>query len=469
MEHLDTDYLVVGSGAASMAFVDTMLDESDAAFIIVDRHHMPGGHWNDAYPFVRLHQPSAFYGVASTELGSGRIDDQGPNAGLFELASGAEVSAYFDRVMRERFLASGRVRYFPMWDYRGDGVIRSLLSGSEYRVDVARRTVDGTFFNTSVPSTHQRRFVVDAGVECITPNELPRRAADFDRYTILGAGKTGMDVGVWLLQAGAAADSITWVCPRDSWLLNRDTTQPGAAFFDRTVGGFAAQLEAMREASSVDDLFDRLEAAGVMLRIDPSVRPEMFHYATISRGEVDELRRIRNVVRKGRVARVSLDRLVTESGATVPASPDTLYIDCTATAVQFVGAATVPIFAGDRITLQAVRAPLVATSAALIGFVEANFDSDEEKNRYCVPVELSDTPAEWLRAFLANMANQERWSREPKIRDWMARCRLNPARPMPGDDQRAIPGQPEVMERIQRSMGPAMANIRELLACHRAS
>ena len=39
MQRLETDYLVIGSGAVSMAFVDTMLDESDASFVIVDRPH----------------------------------------------------------------------------------------------------------------------------------------------------------------------------------------------------------------------------------------------------------------------------------------------------------------------------------------------------------------------------------------------------------------------------------------------
>ena len=62
MQSLEADYLVIGTGAVGMAFVDTLLDESDASVIMVDNHHAPGGHWNDAYPFVRLHQPSHFYG-----------------------------------------------------------------------------------------------------------------------------------------------------------------------------------------------------------------------------------------------------------------------------------------------------------------------------------------------------------------------------------------------------------------------
>ena len=58
-----SDYLVVGAGAMGMAFTDVLIAETDATVTIVDRHARPGGHWNDSYPFVRLHQPSSFYGV----------------------------------------------------------------------------------------------------------------------------------------------------------------------------------------------------------------------------------------------------------------------------------------------------------------------------------------------------------------------------------------------------------------------
>lgn len=60
MQTLEADYLVVGGGAMGMAFTDTLLAETDASVILVDRQHQPGGHWNVAYPFVTLHQPSAF-------------------------------------------------------------------------------------------------------------------------------------------------------------------------------------------------------------------------------------------------------------------------------------------------------------------------------------------------------------------------------------------------------------------------
>jgi cation diffusion facilitator CzcD-associated flavoprotein CzcO len=61
-----TDYLVIGAGAMGMAFTDVLMTESEATVTIVDRYHQPGGHWNVAYPFVRLHQPSSAYGVCPT-------------------------------------------------------------------------------------------------------------------------------------------------------------------------------------------------------------------------------------------------------------------------------------------------------------------------------------------------------------------------------------------------------------------
>ncbi len=124
MAHIETDYLIIGSGAVGLAFADTLLDETDAHITLVDRHGKPGGHWNDAYSFVALHQPSAFYGVNSMPLGADRIDTVGVNKGYYELASGPEVSGYFDRVMNQKLLPSGRVSYHPMCDYHGGRPLR---------------------------------------------------------------------------------------------------------------------------------------------------------------------------------------------------------------------------------------------------------------------------------------------------------------------------------------------------------
>jgi len=466
METLETDYLVVGSGAVGMAFVDTMLDETDATFVIVDRHHLPGGHWNDAYPFVRLHQPSASYGVPSARLGSDHVDEVGSNKGFYELASGAEVISYFEKVMRERFLPTGRVRYFPMSDYLGDGRFRALLSGKDNEV-VARKTVDSTFFQTSVPSTHKRKFAVADSVACVAPNELPRRAANYQRFTILGAGKTGMDAAVWLLDNGADPNGISWVCPRDSWLMNRSTTQPGDRFFKEAIGGFADTLEACAAATSSEDLFERLEAVAAMLRIDRAQRPTMFHYATISTGEIEQLRRIKNVLRNGRVAAIEPDRLTFANGDTIAAAPDTLYVDCTATAVNF-GAKAGPVFDGDRITLQSVRSPLLPFSASIIAFVEANYPDDETKNNFTKPVVLSDTPYEWMKSTLGNMMNQHAWSQEPRLDQWIANCRLNAIAQTARDADRSDPEKMKILGKLREFSPLAAANLQKLIVAEAA-
>ncbi|MEO1475902.1 MAG: NAD(P)/FAD-dependent oxidoreductase, partial [Pseudomonadota bacterium] len=444
MEVLETDYLVIGSGAVGMAFVDTMLDESDANFIIVDRHHMPGGHWNDAYPFVRLHQPSAFYGVSSIKLGGDRVDEAGSNKGFYELATGAEVTAYFDRVMRERLLPSRRVQYFPMSNFTDDNTIESLLSGDVQRVEIRKAVVDGTFFSTSVPSTHERKFDVDSRVTCVAPNDLPRLAEKFVRYTVLGGGKTAMDSIVWLLDKGASPESITWICPRSSWLINRRITQPGRTFFKDSIGGAADQFEAAATATSITDLFHRLEAADLMFRIDPSEEPEMFHYATTSAGEIEQLRRVKNVIKGERVKAIGPEAVTMVSGTELTVKSETLYIDCTATAVDFITKRDIPVFAPGRITLQPVSAPLASYSAAIVAYVEAHYDDIDQKNNLCKPVPLADTPGEWPASTLGNLMNQNAWSQDKTLREWTQACRLNPtsaafADPAPlTDEEKAI-------------------------------
>ena len=226
MADLEVDYLVIGAGAAGMAFTDSLVTDSDATVAIVDRRHRPGGHWNDAYPFVRLHQPSAFYGVNSLPLGSGAIDEVGLNRGLGELASGHEVLSHFDQAMQQRFLPSGRVEFLAMTEY-ADGIATCLLSG-ERRTVSERVTVDASYSAVQVPSRRPPSYTVESDVACVPLNDLPEVAPGYESFTVIGAGKTGMDACIWLLLNGAPPERIRWVVPRDAWLLDRACFQFGA-------------------------------------------------------------------------------------------------------------------------------------------------------------------------------------------------------------------------------------------------
>ena len=181
MATIETDYLVVGGGAAGMAFADSLITECGADVVIVDRRHRPGGHWNSAYPFVRLHQPSAFYGVNSMVLGSDTIDSEGPNAGLYERATAPAICQYFSRVLDEHLLASGRVRFLAMTDYAGDmrteHHVVSRLTGRQADVVVRRKLVDARFLEPSIPATHTPSFEVDPQARFIPVNDLVNLAA----------------------------------------------------------------------------------------------------------------------------------------------------------------------------------------------------------------------------------------------------------------------------------------------------
>lgn len=381
---MKTDYLVIGCGASSMAFVDVMLAESDATFAIVDRRDAPGGHWNDAYPFVRLHQPSAFYGVASRPLGRDRIDETGPNAGFRELASGTEVLAYFHSVMDETFLPTGRVDWRPMTEWRDeDGVIVDLMSGEETRIEIGRAVVDGRRIGTEIPLTYERPYEVAEGVACIPPNDLPRRAAGFSSFVVIGAGKTAMDVALWLLSRGVDPDDIFWVRPRDAWMINRRSAQPGIDFFHDMIGGAARQNEILAGSRSLEEMELKLEEAGLWLRIDPERRPEMMHSAVCSEGEIAALRRIRNVIRLGHVRRVEPGRLAFEEGeAAIPEGA--LVVDCAASAAKRPEDDHLQVFSPGRIDLEMIRPFQPTFSAALIGHLEATIPELEADRKSVV-------------------------------------------------------------------------------------
>ena len=455
---LETDYLIIGAGAMGMAFADVLLSESDASFLLVDRHGRPGGHWNDSYPFVRLHQPSAFYGVNSLPLGDDTIDRVGWNAGLFELASGTEVVTYFERVMQRQFLPSGRAQYFPMCNYLGDHRFESLVSGEKFDV-AATKVVDATYMNVKVPSVVGPSYDVADGVRCVALNELPNTTAPPDGYVIVGAGKTAMDAILWLLANDVDPDAITWITPRDSWILDRANIQPGPQFWDTTLGNAAAQIQASAEATSVDDLFDRLEAAGCVMRIDPSVRPTMYRCATCTRAELAQLQRVQRVVRMGRVQSIEPERLVLDEGE-IPTTTQTLHVDCAADGLE--RRPSVPVFDGEQLTLQTVRHCQQVFSAALIAHIELAYNDETNKNRLAAVVPHPNTDIDWLRTALGNTINAALWRADSALTLWLADARLD-GFSRSRTEEGSTPSQRASMQLIAEHGAQSVANLQRLI------
>ena len=206
MARIDTDYLIVGAGATGLAFADALIAACDAKVVMVDRRHAPGGHWLEAYPFVRLHQPSSYYGVNSLPLGSETIDQHGPNQGLYERATGPEICAYYRRVMEQVLLPSGRVQYFPMREHSGRAALRRALPASNTEVKVRKATVDARYLQPAVPASSAPPFEIAEGARCVPVGQLVNVAEQPDGYVIIGAGKTAMDACTWLLETGVGTE-----------------------------------------------------------------------------------------------------------------------------------------------------------------------------------------------------------------------------------------------------------------------
>jgi len=461
MTILEADYLIVGAGAGGLAFADTLLSESPTAtMIIVDDRPTPGGHWVDAYDFVHTHQPAALYGVNSTPLGANRIDDAGLNAGHLELASAAEIRAYYDDVMRRVLLGSGRVSYFPSARY--DFAERTITRNGTVTQVRAKKIVDSTYAAGDIPSRHTPSYQIAEGVRHGPINVLPREEAE--RYIVIGSGKTGMDASVYLLDRGVAPEAITWIKPQDMWLYNRAHYQPAEHMLDQHLEGMAAQMEIGATAQSSDEVLLRLEEAGVLMRIDRSVMPTAYRCATITEAELNQIRRIKNVIRLGRVRRIEADRIVLANGE-IPTGPDAFHIDCTAKAVA--PKPIKPVFHGEHITLQFVRMCQPSFCAAFIALVEAHFEDETRKNQFCTVVPNPERAEAWLSMSLQSAINSFAWMQEPVLVQWLARSRLNASRGLMWPKEKLSSEQSAARRRIRAATPGAIANLSRLLADRR--
>ncbi|MBV1702981.1 MAG: NAD(P)-binding protein [Hyphomicrobiales bacterium] len=458
---LETDYLVIGAGMTGLAFVDELINHSDAHITVVDKRDAPGGHWNDVYSFVNLHQPSVFYGVGSTELADYRIDTAGPNKGFLSLAKGPEITAYCHAIMRDRLLPSGQVTYLPFTEFEPQGALHSLLSGARETIKVRKKVVNAAHYTNVIPLTHTRKFKVDSNVTCVPPNDLPRLATHFSHFTVLGAGKTAMDACLWLLTHGAPASAIRWIIPRDAWFVNRAKTQPGPEFFDEVFGNFADQRQDLADATSARDLAHRHEASGTWLRLDRAIEPTMFHAAAMSEGELEKLRTISDQVRLGRVHHITSSAIYLERGE-VPAVLGNLMIDCTASAV--LPKPLQPVFAGDQITIQLLRFPFLPLSAAMIAFLEARFMDDDEKNKHSTPIPIPDTVEDYLRILKPDMDNRLHIARSPILREWMSLSRLDGYSRIAAKVDKGDLKKLAILHRGREANKTAYANLQNLLA-----
>ena len=452
---LDVDYLVVGAGAMGMAFTDALIDHADVRVAMVDRRYGAGGHWLAAYPFVRLHQASTFYGVASTVLG-GLVQVTGPEAGLHERAGQPAIVSYYDQVLAERMVGSGRVGFFAGCEYDGGRSFHSRISGQEFEVPTRCRVVDARYLAPDIPAEMRPRFEVEDGARVIPVNDLVRLEEAPSQYVVVGSGKTATDAIVWLLTRGVDPDRVCWVRPRDPWMLNRALIQPTPEIY---LGMVATMMELAAGAASLDALFLALEDAGIMLRIDPTVTPTMAKAPTLGAWELELLRSVTNVVRLGHLRSVRPGRLEA-TGGTVDIAGDALVVHCAADGLK--NPPLVPIWQPSSMTLQPVRAGFPCFGAAITGYVEATRREapDEDKNALVAPSSYGNSLVQWAQMNVLGLRNAAAFNSQPDIKDWANGVALNPSRVPPG-----YPTSPQLsaaQDRLASAVAPGLARLEQL-------
>jgi len=255
------DYLVVGGGATGMAFVDSLLHHhsGNPSVVMVDKHPHPGGQWHDSYDFVRLHQPSAMYGVESEKL------ECGDNAASHR-ATREQILEYYAAVqqkLEQRFdfkFYGGMEFDFASSSFDEDATC-VLKGDSKEAVQIkAKKVVDARFLEPDLPVFVGPKFRFDAdrinvvpvnaiadsahkemiGDEGLTngnaaPSSTPAAASTM-KYVVIGAGKTGMDACVYLQTAkGVKPEDIMWVMPNDAWITARENIASCMEFLNTCV------------------------------------------------------------------------------------------------------------------------------------------------------------------------------------------------------------------------------------------
>ena len=387
---MECDYLVVGAGTASLSFVDTLLTHSDSAtIIIVDRNDRPGGHWVHAYPFVRLHQQSCSYGVNSRTLGTLRGRKQIEVFDIDDRATGHEILEYYAEVVKS-FEATKRVRVFFSTEYScedGNHIISSKDGTNAATISCGKLV--NCLTKVEVPSMRKPYFAVDESVSMKPLNYLSEaiESRSFDKYVVIGAGKTGTDAIINLLEKNIDPEMITWIFSRDVWYFLRDgfcpKPTPKGKYWKYSHDGF---LKPFVEASSLNEIYLNMEKADTVGRLDPEgPLPQVFKGATIYKRDLDMLRLVKDVIRLGRVTSISKNEIILEKG-TIPLScENTLVVDCMAD--NFYGYIN---FESDFETfkpslIQLGPIPMLfnpSLSSAVIGYLEATFHDDAVKNSF---------------------------------------------------------------------------------------
>eukprot|EP00984_Skeletonema_dohrnii_P029718 scaffold20574_cov198-Skeletonema_dohrnii-CCMP3373.AAC.2 len=475
------DYLVVGAGATGLAFADTLLHHTapSTSVLMIDKNSSPGGQWVDSYDFVRLHQPSDMYGVETMKLEpSGEDSCASNNMDEAHRATREEILRYYDRVtkmLEEKydFHFVGDTA-FEMSQLDDEDILQVVEDGSRsdqhqhhcYRLSggrsiMAKKVVDARYLQPDLPINVPPKFKYDPNVVNVVPvNTLSVTAdnqqAQTKHYVIIGAGKTGMDAIVYLIQhENVNPDIILWIVPNEAWITARENIGSFAEFLHECTELQKRNDLANNERGNIEseDFFQRgfleWEKKGKIYRFDKDILPTKFKDATLSKAELALIKNVKRVVRNGRVESIDDKGTIHFVGGTTLSLPwssssaaDTTFVHCSAGAFNYSKQTKKPppIFSPHRISLQDVYGtPGFCFVGSIIGKLESlgtKLFTDAEKNAMCAAPTPNPSSSPLgpsggdigvitlSHGYVQRLRNLNKWLQVAEIRNWLVGHRL---------------------------------------------
>ena len=170
------------------------------------------------------------------------------------------------------------MEFLSQHNYLGNGKVADLQNpDNSITYTINKRLVDATYMKVEVPSTHAPKYEVEKEVPLIPLNELVEQHDKWEKFYIIGNGKTGMDAVLYLLSKGVAEDNIYWICPNQAWLFSREDLQVG-----NVAKVVLEQADILRTTKNVDEFFLAMEKSAGISRLDKNTLPKKWRCATVS-------------------------------------------------------------------------------------------------------------------------------------------------------------------------------------------
>lgn len=326
------DVVVVGAGIAGLNAL-TVASEyvgRTGRLLLVDRRATPGGMWNDAYDYVRLHQPHPFFTAGDIRWTQGHRREH--------LATKTEVLDHLSHcvgVVAERSQVDTRfgTEYLSHTERDGSVEVRLRDADGNAAVVTAERLVKAYGYDVAA---NPALPLSSTAVHSISPNEQDVRTgaigADSAPVWVVGGGKTGMDTVLALLDAQPHREVRMLVGSGTAFVVREDMFPTGVR---RWVGGGRAN----QRVTDLSLRFDGTNEAETMAWLlqhgahSPVDAPRDYMIGIMGRDEEARIRAgVTEMVRDYLVDVRDADagpELVLRSGATRPVAAGSWFVNCT--------------------------------------------------------------------------------------------------------------------------------------------